>query len=83
MDLDIPVGMLPVVGEYSFPMDEVLPTELLSRARDGVAIDLPRVEGVVGLLELLMDPPERARARMTDEFLDDCLQNADVLRHGP
>lgn len=83
MDLDVSVGMLPVVGEHSIPVDEVLVTESLSRGGDGVTVDLLRVKGVVSLLELFVDLPERARARVTCELLDDCLQDPDMLRHGP
>lgn len=83
MDLGISVEMLPVVDEYPFPMGEVLPMESPSCSGDGVTVDLLGVKGVVGLLELVVDLPEYARARMTDEFLDDRLQDADVLGQGP
>ena len=79
MDLDIAVGMLPVVCEYASPMDEVLPMESLARGGDGVTVDLLGVEGVVGLLEPFVDPPECARTGMTDEFLDNRPQDADML----
>jgi hypothetical protein len=82
MDLDVSVGMLPIVGKHSFSVDEMLPSELLSRGGDWVTVDLRGLERVVGLSELFVDLPKCARARVTDELLEDWLQDANGLRHG-
>lgn len=79
VDLDISVGMLPVVGKHSFPVYEVLPMESLSCSGDGITVNLLGVKGVVGPRELFVDLPERAGARVADEFLDNGLQDADEL----
>jgi hypothetical protein len=82
MDLDVSIGMLPKIGEHSFSVNEMLLSELLSRGGNWITVDLRGVERVVGLSELFVDLPKRARARVTDELLEDWLQDADGLRHG-
>lgn len=81
MDLDISIGMLLVVDEHSVEVGEVLTVETRASGGDGVAVNLRRVEGIVGFREPLVDLPERARGRVTPELPDHRPQNTDGLGH--